>query len=128
VFGKITTFFSFLAVLIASLGLFGLSSYTIAQRAKEIGVRKVLGASVASIVSLLSKDFLKLVLIAIAIASPIAWYAVSQWLEDFAYKIDLSWWIFAVAGILAVLIALLTVSFQSIKAALMNPVKTLRSE
>ncbi|MGA0556382.1 ABC transporter permease [Larkinella sp. VNQ87] len=128
VFGKITTFFSFLVVLIASLGLFGLSSYTTAQRSKEIGVRKVLGASVASIVALLSKDFLKLVLIAIVIASPIAWYAVNQWLDDFAYKIDISWWIFAVAGILAVGIALLTVSFQSIKAALMNPVKTLRSE
>ncbi|WP_421828701.1 ABC transporter permease [Larkinella sp.] len=128
VFGKITTFFSFLAVLIASLGLFGLSSYTIAQRAKEIGVRKVLGASVGSIVALLSKDFLKLVGIAIVIAAPIAWYAVSSWLDDFAYKIDLSWWIFALAGILAVGIALLTVSFQSIKAALMNPVKTLRSE
>ncbi|RRB05023.1 ABC transporter permease [Larkinella rosea] len=128
VFGKITTFFSFLAVLIASLGLFGLSSYTIAQRAKEIGVRKVLGASVGSIVALLSKDFLKLVLVAIVVASPIAWYAVSQWLDDFAYKIDISWWIFAVAGVLAVSIALVTVSFQSIKAALMNPVKTLRSE
>ncbi|MRS63532.1 FtsX-like permease family protein [Larkinella terrae] len=128
VFGKITTFFSFLAVLIASLGLFGLSSYTIAQRAKEIGVRKVLGASVTSIVALLSKDFLKLVVVAIVIASPIAWYAVRQWLDDFAYKIDVSWWIFAIAGVLAVGIALLTVSFQSIKAALMNPVKTLRSE
>lgn len=128
VFGKITTFFSFLAVLIASLGLFGLSSYTIAQRTKEIGVRKVLGASVVSIVALLSKDFLKLVLIAILIASPIAWYAVSQWLDDFAYKINLSWWVFALAGVLAVLIALLTVSFQSIKAALMNPVTSLRSE
>ncbi|WP_221622088.1 ABC transporter permease [Larkinella knui] len=128
VFGQITTFFSFLAVLIASLGLFGLSSYTISQRSKEIGVRKVLGASVTSIVALLSKDFLKLVLIAIVLAAPIAWYAVSQWLEDFAYKIDLSWWIFALAGVLAVGIALITVSFQSIKAALMNPVKTLRSE
>ncbi|MFC5409952.1 ABC transporter permease [Larkinella bovis] len=128
VFGEITTFFSFLAVLIASLGLFGLSSYTIAQRAKEIGVRKVLGASVLSIVALLSKDFLKLVLIAIVLASPIAWYAVRQWLDDFAYKIDVSWWVFALAGVLAVLVALLTVSFQSIKAALANPVKTLRSE
>ncbi|GAB3266481.1 ABC transporter permease [Larkinella harenae] len=128
IFGKITSFFSFLAVLIASLGLFGLSSYTITQRAKEIGVRKVLGASVISIVALLSRDFLKLVLLAIFIAAPIAWYAAGLWLDDFAYKIAISWWIFVLAGALAVGIALLTISYQSIKAALMNPVKTLRSE
>lgn len=128
IFGKITTLFSLLTVLIASLGLFGLSSYTVAQRAKEIGIRKVLGASVASVVALLSKDFLKLVLIAILIASPIAWYAVSLWLADFAYKTDLSGWIFITAGLLAVGIALLTVSFQSIQAALRNPVKTLRHD
>jgi putative ABC transport system permease protein len=128
VFGKITTFFSFLAVLIASLGLFGLSSYTIAQRAKEIGVRKVLGASVASIVSLLSKDFLKLVLIAIviAVAHRLVCREVSGF-EDFAYKIDLSWWIFAVAGVLAVTDCLVDGQFPSIKAALMNPVTSLRS-
>jgi putative ABC transport system permease protein len=88
----------------------------------------VLGASVASIVTLLSKDFLKLVLIAILIASPIAWYAMTRWLQDFAYKIDIEWWVFALAGLLAVGIALLTVSYQSVKAALMNPVKSLRSE
>ncbi|GAB2586722.1 ABC transporter permease [Spirosoma areae] len=128
IFGKITTFFSLLAVLIASLGLFGLSSYTIAQRTKEIGIRKVLGASVPGIVALLSKDFLKLVLVSIVIASPIAWYAARQWLQDFAYKIDIDWWVFPLVGVLAIGIALMTVSFQSVKAALMNPVKSLRSE
>lgn len=112
----------------ANLGLFGLTAYTAEQRTKEIGIRKVLGASVASIVSLLSKDFLKLVFFAILIASPLAWYAMNRWLQDFAYKIDIEWWMFATAGLLALTIALLTVSFQSIKAALMNPVKSLRSE
>jgi len=120
--------FSGIAILISCLGLFGLATFTAEQRTKEIGVRKVLGASVASIVTLLSKDFLKLVLIAIIIASPIAWYAMNRWLQDFAYKIDIEWWVFALAGLLAVGIALLTVSFQSVKAALMNPVKSLRSE
>jgi putative ABC transport system permease protein len=115
-------------LLIACLGLFGLATFTAEQRTKEIGVRKVLGASVGSIVTLLSKDFLKLVLIAIVIASPIAWYAMHRWLQNFAYKIDIEWWVFALAGLLAVGIALLTVSFQSIKAALTNPVKSLRSE
>ena len=126
--GQIVFYFSGLAILISCLGLFGLAAFTAEQRTKEIGVRKVLGASVASIVTLLSKDLLKLVLIAIVIASPIAWYAMNQWLKDFAYRIDISWWVFALAGLLAVSIALLTVSFQSIKAALMNPVKSLRSE
>ncbi len=127
-FGQVFGFFTLLAVLVACLGLLGLATFTAQQRTKEIGVRKVLGASVASIVTLLSKDFLKLVLIAIVIASPLAWYAMHQWLADFAYKIDIEWWVFALAGLLAVGIALLTVSFQSIKAALMNPVKSLRSE
>ncbi|QHV96440.1 ABC transporter permease [Spirosoma endbachense] len=117
-----------LALLIACLGLFGLATFTAEQRTKEIGVRKVLGASVSSIVGLLSKDFLKLVLLAIAIASPLAWYAMNRWLQSFAYKIDLEWWVFALAGLLAIGIALVTVSFHSIKAALMNPVKSLRSE
>ncbi len=120
--------FTALAIFIACLGLFGLATFTAEQRTKEIGVRKVLGASVTSIVTLLSKDFLKLVLIAIVIASPIAWYAMNRWLQDFAYKIDIAWWVFALAGLLAVSIALLTVSFQSIRAALMNPAKSLRSE
>ena len=126
--GTIALTFAVLAILIACLGLFGLATFMAEQRTKEIGVRKVLGASVFSIVGLLSKDFLRLVLIAIFIASPLAWYAMSQWLKDFAYKIDIEWWYFALAGALAVGIALLTVSFQSIKAALMNPVKSLRSE
>lgn len=126
--GKIFSVFAFLSIFLACLGLFGLSAYTTAQRTKEIGVRKVLGASVFSIVGLLSKDFLKLVLVAILIASPLAWYGMNQWLQDFAYKIDIEWWVFALAGLLAVGIALLTVSFQSIKAALMNPVKSLKSE
>ena len=117
-----------IAIVLSCMGLFAIALLTIQQRTKEIGVRKVLGASVASIVALLSKDFLKLVLIAIVIASPIAWYAMNRWLQDFAYKIDIEWWVFAVAGLLAVGIALLTVSVQSIKAALMNPVKSLRSE
>ena len=126
--GKIFISFAVLAVFIACLGLFGLAAYTAEQRTKEIGIRKVLGADVTSIVALLSKDFLKLVLIGFVIATPIAWYAMHQWLQDFAYRIDISWWIFALAGLLAVLIALVTVSFQAIKAALANPVKSLRSE
>ena len=117
-----------IAIFIACLGLFGLATFTAEQRTKEIGIRKVLGASVASIVALLSKDFLKPVLIAIVIASPIAWYAMNEWLADFAYKIDIGWWVFALAGVLAVGIALLTVGFQSVRAAMMNPVKSLRSE
>ena len=126
--GQLFSIFAGLAVLIACLGLFGLAAFTTRQRTKEIGVRKVLGASVSSIVALLSKDFLKLVLIAIVIASPIAWWAMNRWLQDFAYRTEIEWWVFALAGLLAVGIALLTVSFQSIRAALMNPVKSLRSE
>ena len=120
--------FSGMAIFIACLGLFGLATFTAEQRIKEIGVRKVLGASVVSLVTLLSRDFLKPVLVAILIASPLAWYAMQQWLQSFAYKITVEWWVFALAGLLAVGIALLTVSFQSIKAALINPVKSLRSE
>ncbi len=122
------TVFTSFAVFIACMGLFGLAAFTAETRTKEIGIRKVLGASVASIVSLLSTDFLKLILIAIVIASPLAWYAMNEWLTDFAYKINIEWWYFAVAGILAVCIALLTVSSQAIRAALTNPVKSLRSE
>jgi putative ABC transport system permease protein len=125
---KIFTTFSTLAILIACLGLFGLVAFTTVQRTKEICIRKVLGAPVGSIVVMLSKDFLKLVCIAFVIACPMAWYAMSRWLEDFAYRIDLSWWIFALAGIVALAIAFLTVSFQSVKAALANPVKSLRNE
>ena len=126
--GRIIGSFAILTILISCLGLFGLVAFTAESRTREIGVRKVLGASVISIVALLSKDFLKLVLIAIVIASPIAWFAMNRWLQDFAYKITIEWWVFALAGLLAVGIALLTVSFQSVKAALMNPVKSLRSE
>lgn len=126
--GQIVLYFSILAIVVSCLGLFGLSIYTIGQRIKEIGIRKVLGASVSSIVALLSKDFLKLVLIAILIASPIAWYAMHWWLEDFAYKIYIGWWIFLFSGSLVIIIALLTISFQSMRAALMNPVKSLRTE
>jgi putative ABC transport system permease protein len=100
----------------------------IEQRMKEIGVRKSLGASVQSIVKMLSKDFIKLVLVSIVIASPIAWYAMNNWLKDFAYHISIEWWVFVLTGLLAIIIALLTVSYQSIRAALMNPVKSLRSE
>ncbi len=116
------------AILIAAMGLFGLAIYAAEQRIKEIGIRKVLGASVASISNLLIRDFVKLVLIAIVIASPIAWYFMDKWLADFAYRIEISWWMFAAAGALALLIAFLTVGFQSVKAALANPVKSLRSE
>ena len=124
----LVNYFGLLAILISCLGLFGLAAFTAEQRTKEIGVRKVLGASVGSIVTLLSTDFLKLVLGAIVLATPLAYWAVSKWLGTFAYSTPLSWWVFALAGLLAVGIALLTVSFQSIRAALMNPVNSLRSE
>ena len=126
--GKVFIASALLAVLIACLGLFGLAAYTAQQRVKEIGIRKVLGASVASITQLLSKDFIKLVIISFCIASPVAWWAMNKWLQDFAYRINLDWWIFLVAGLLAVLIAWLTVSFQAIKAAVANPVKSLRTD
>jgi len=126
--GKLFNFFAGIAILVSCLGLFGLAAYTAEQRTKEIGVRKVLGASVGNIVALLSKDFLKLVIVAIVIATPLAWYLMHGWLEDFAYKIDIGWGVFALAGLLAIGIALLTVSFQSVKAALTNPVKSLRTE
>lgn len=120
--------FTFLSVLVACLGLFGLAAFTIRQRFREIGIRRVLGASVSNITSLLSKDFLKLVLISICIAVPAAWYAISKWLQDFAYRVDIGWWIFLCAALLAVLIAMATVSFQAVKAALTNPVKSIRTE
>ena len=108
--------------------MFGLSAFAISQRVKEIGVRKVLGASTTTIVSLLSKDFLKLVLIAAIIAFPIAWYAMHNWLQDFAYRISMHWWVFIIAAIAAAFIALITVGMQAIKAATANPVKSLRTE
>jgi putative ABC transport system permease protein len=124
----IFTVFACIAIFIACLGLFGLSAFAISQRIKEIGVRKVLGANVQEIVALLSKDFLKLVGIAAVMAFPVAWYAMNNWLKDFAYRIDIQWWVFIVAGILAATIAFVTVSFQAIKAAVSNPVKSLRTE
>ena len=126
--GSIFTSFSILAISIACLGLFALSAFMAEQRSKEIGIRKVLGASVQGITAMLSLEFVKLVLSAIFIASPIAWWAMNRWLQDFAYKISISWWMFAAAGFGAIVIALLTISFQSLKAALANPVKSLRSE
>jgi len=125
---KIFISFAILAILIACLGLFGLITYAAEQRVKEIGIRKVLGASVGNISGMLSKDFLKLVLISAAIAFPVAWWAMHKWLEDFAYRVSIGWWVFAIAGVLALIIALATVSFQAIKAALANPVRSLRTE
>ena len=121
-------YFSGVAIFISCLGLLGLATYTAQVRVREIGVRKVLGASVANITGMLSMDFLKLVAIAILIATPAAWYLMNKWLQDFAYRINIQWWMFAVAGILAILIAFATISYQAIKAALMNPVKSLRLE
>jgi putative ABC transport system permease protein len=127
-YSNIINCFTLMAILISCLGLFGLASFSAEQRKKEIGVRKVLGASVSGIVQLLSKDFLKLVGIAILIATPIAWWGMNKWLQNFAYRIDISWWMFVLAGCIAICIALLTVSFQAIKAAIANPVKSLRTE
>jgi putative ABC transport system permease protein len=126
--GNIILFFSILAVLVSCLGLFGLATYAAEQRTKEIGIRKVLGASVGSIVRLLSSDFVKLVIISILIAAPVSWWSLNRWLQDFAYKINMEWWMFAVASVILIVIALLTVSYHSIKTAIMNPVKSLRAE
>jgi putative ABC transport system permease protein len=125
---NLSVIFSILIIFISCLGLFGLTMVAVSQHTKEIGVRKVLGASVSSVAALLSKDFVKLVLIAIVIASPIAWWLMNMWLNDFAYRIDIKWWVFVLAGLLAVFIALITISFQAIKAAVANPVKSLRTE
>ena len=120
--------FAILAVLLGCLGLFALTAYSVLNRTKEIGIRKVLGASVSSITLMLSKNFIKLVLVAIIIASPIAWYAMNKWLQDFTYRVDIQWYLFVLAGLVTIIIAFVTVSFQSIKAAVSNPVKSLRSE
>lgn len=127
-FSKIFLCFSLLSLLIACLGLYGLISYAASQRIKEIGIRKVLGASVKGIVMLLSTDFLKLVLLSFIIATPVALYAMQHWLQNFAYRIEIEWWMFAIAGVMVIFIALATISFQSIKAAIANPVKSLRTE
>jgi putative ABC transport system permease protein len=120
--------FATIAIVLACIGLFGLSSYTVKQRVKEIGIRKVLGASTVNIVALLSGNFIRLVLIAILLSSPLAYFLMRNWLQDFAYRIDIEWWVFALVGLLAIAIALLTTSLQSIKAAVMNPVESLKSE
>jgi len=126
--GKLSRVFAALAIIISCLGLFGLAAYTAERRTKEIGIRKVLGASVSGITGLLSKDFLRLVFISCIIAFPFAWWMMNNWLQDYQYRIEISWWIFLIAGVAAILIALLTVSFQAIKAAIANPVKSLRTE
>ena len=126
--GMILGIFAGLTIFVACLGLFGLARFTAEQRTKEIGIRKVLGSSVTGIVNLLSLDFLKLVFVAVIIASPIAWFIMNKWLQDFAYRINISWWIFFVAAFLAVLVTILTISYQAIKAAIANPVKSLRTE
>jgi putative ABC transport system permease protein len=126
--GRLAGIFSSLAIIISCLGLFGLASFTAERRTKEIGIRKVLGASVSDITGLLSKDFLKPVLLSVIIAFPVSWWLMFNWLKDYEYKITIHWWVFALAGLLVVLIALATVSFQSIRAAIANPVKSLRTE
>lgn len=127
-FGKTIRYFAFLAILISCFGLFGLTTHTIRQKTKEIGIRKVLGASVTSLVGLLAKDFMRLVLLSLVIAIPVAWYFMDNWLQNFAYRTKIAWWIFALAGVAALLIAFITVSFQSIRAAVANPVESLKSE
>jgi ABC-type antimicrobial peptide transport system permease subunit len=125
---KLSRVFAALAIIISCLGLFGLAAYTAERRTKEIGIRKVLGASVSGITTLLSKDFLQLVTLSCIVAFPVAWWMMHSWLQNYQYRIDISWWIFLAAGISAILIALITISFQSIKAAIANPVKSLRTE
>lgn len=126
--GALFKVFAFIAIFISCLGLFGLMTYTAQLKTKEIGIRKVLGATVSSVTGLLARDFIRLVLLAILIASPLGWYFMDRWLQDFAYRIPISWWVFPVAGISVLLIAVLTVSFQAIKTALANPIKSLRTE
>jgi len=128
VVNQLANYFAFLGIFISCLGLLGLVIFTAEQRTKEFGIRKVLGASPVTLFALLSKEFLLLVLLAMVIASPLAWIAMNNWLQDYAYKVNISWWMFVVAGLSAILIALITVSFQAIKAAVANPVKSLRTE
>jgi ABC-type antimicrobial peptide transport system permease subunit len=125
---RLANYFAFLAIFISCLGLLGLVIFSAEQRTKEFGIRKVLGARPATLFGLLSKEFLLLVLIAMVIASPLAWIAMNNWLQNYVYRISISWWMFAIAGLAALLIALLTVSFQAVKAAIANPVKSLRTE
>jgi ABC-type antimicrobial peptide transport system permease subunit len=126
--GTLFNLFACIAIFISCLGLFGLSTYTAQVKTKEIGIRKVLGASVSGIIALISKDFLKLVLISLLIATPVAWWAVHKWLLNFAYRVQIQWWVFAISGLIAMAIAFLTMSVQAVKAAIANPVKSLRTE
>jgi putative ABC transport system permease protein len=126
--GLILSIFAGVTIFVACLGLLGLATFTAEQRTKEIGIRKVLGASITSIVSLLSKDFIKLVFIAFIIATPVAWYMMNKWLQDFAYKTNISAWIFLLTAVLAIAITIVTVSFRAIRAAVVNPVDSLRAE
>lgn len=128
VVSKLASYFAFLAIFISCMGLLGLVMFTAEQRTKEFGIRKVLGASPGTLFNLLSKEFLLLVFIAMIIASPIAWFAMNSWLQDYVYRIQISWWMFLIAGIVALFIALITVSFQAIKVAVANPVTSLRTE
>jgi putative ABC transport system permease protein len=121
-------YFAGLAILIAALGLFGLAAFSAQRRQKEIGIRKVIGASVSEIVKLMSTDYLRLVAVAIILATPLAWYVMSRWLENFSYRIDMGWSVFVISGGIALLIAAIPISYQSIKIALVNPVKSLRTE
>jgi ABC-type antimicrobial peptide transport system permease subunit len=126
--GKLAGIFALLAIFISCLGLFGLSAYTAERRTKEIGIRKVLGASVTGLTGLLAKEFLQLVSFSCILAFPLAWWLMNSWLNGYAYRTSIDWWTFALTGLAALLIALVTVSFQSIRAAIVNPVKSLRSE
>jgi putative ABC transport system permease protein len=128
VVGQLVNYFAGIAIMISCLGLFGLALFTTEQRSKEIGIRKVLGAPVAGIVAMLTKDFLKLVLMANIIAWPLAWYLMHNWLQDYAFRVDISLWVFALAGLATLLIALLTVSWQALRVAITNPVQSLRRE
>ena len=126
--GEMLGGFTILALVIASLGLFGLAAYVVSQRTREIGIRKVLGAPVTVILRLVTQDFVKLVLIAVLLAIPLAWFTMENWLTQFAYRIDLAWWMFGLAGVMALVVVILTVGTHSIKAALANPVESLRNE
>ena len=125
---KLSRVFAALAIIISCLGLFGLAAYTAERRTKEIGIRKLLGASVAGLAGLLSMEFVKLVIVSTLLAFPLAWYAMNNWLQNYAYRVSINWWVFVAAGVAAMLIAVVTISFQAIKAALMNPVKSLKTE
>ena len=125
---KLSAWFAFLGIFVSCLGLLGLAMFTVEQRTREIGIRKVLGAGAASLLTLVSRQFILLVLIALLIASPIAWWAMNNWLQSFAYSVGIEWWIFALAGTGMIVVAVITVTFQSIRAVLMNPVKSLRTE